>query len=163
MFRSILTFIKYRKLIDSNKDELIEQYNIKIDKLYRLGTQVSIPDTKFNVLKEYKNSELDIYKSLNDEVKKYISRLDSFFIKKNLVELVGIYQIERIDENIINIILSYRLIDIVKFGIFQRILLVISILCLGIGFINLIYLIPVFILIFIILIINKLIFKKLFI
>jgi len=163
MIKSIRTFIKYRQTIDNSKFDLLSKYNVKIDKLYRLGSRVSIPINRFSVLKEYKHSELDIFNSLNDEVKRKIGELDQFFISKNLIELVGIYSVERVDENLVTLIISYRLFNVVKFAMVMRFILIFSFLSLSLGYFNPYYMIISTILIFGSILTNKVIFKKLFI
>jgi len=142
MVKSILNYIRYRNLIDDNREELEKDFDIKIDKLYRLGTRVSLSKNKFDVLKDYKNSELDIYKHLDDEVKRIITKLDKFFMKKNLVEYIGIFSIERIDINLVEVILSYRLFNSVKLTNTNRIISLLSFLGLSVGFYDLWYMIP---------------------
>jgi len=163
MTKSILNYIRYRKLIEENREELENDFDIKIDKIYRLGTRVSLPENKFIVLKEYKNSELDIYKSLNDEVKKTITKLDRFFMQKNLVEYIGIFNIDRVDVNLVTIILSYRLFDVIKLTKINRIISLFSFLGLSIGFWDIWYMIPFGVVLFLSLLLNVVLFKKLFI
>jgi len=164
----ISKFIKYRKIIDNNRKELESEFNIKIDNIYRLGLRVSIPDNKFNVLKDYKNSELDIFKTLDAEVKKNIANLDKFFMKTNLMELVKIYNVDRTDINLVILILSFKLFDVVKVGLTLKILQMISILGILISFLMpmkiMILVSFVFLLIFSIsTILNIVLFKKLFV
>jgi len=163
MFKSFINYIRYRKLIEKNKDELVNDFDLKIDRLFRLGARISIPDNKYYVLKEYKNSELDIYKSLDEEAKKFISKLDKYFIKKNLVEYIGIYSADRVEDNLVILIMSYRLFNVVKLANINRVILFLSMLSLFSGFYDIKYMIPGIILIIISFLINIILFKKLFV
>jgi len=163
MFKSIRNYIRYRKLINLNREELETKFDIKIDKLNRLGTRVSIPENKFTVLKEYKNSELDIYKNLDEETKKTISKLDRYFMQKNLVEYIGIYSVDRVDVNLVVLILSYRLFDVVKIANTNRVVSILSFLGFSIGFYDVWYMTPFGVLLVLSLLVNIVLFKKLFI
>jgi hypothetical protein len=163
MFRSFLNYIRYRKLIEKNRDELVKDFDIKIDRLFRLGSRVSLPESRYRILREYKNPELDIYKSLDEEAKKVIYKLDRYFMQKNLVEYIGIYSAERVQENLVILIMSYRLFDVVKFANTTRVLYLISLLSLFVGFYNIWYMIPGAALILILFLVNFILFKKLFV
>jgi len=163
MFKSILNYIRYRKLIDLNREELEKDFDIKVDKIYRLGTRVSLPENKYTVLKEYKNSELDIYKNLDEEVKRTITRLDRYFMQKNLVEYVGIFNVDRVDVNLVIVILSYRLFNVVKVINGNRIFSIFSFLGLSIGFWDVWYMIPFGVMLILSLLLNLVLFKKLFV
>lgn len=163
MFKSIINYIKYRKFIEQNKNYLSSEFNIKIDRLYRLGSRVSIPERRYEILLNYKNSQLDIFKNLDEETKKYISKLDRYFMQKNMSEFVGIYNAERTDINEVTVIISYKFFNVVKLANIGRITFLISLLSLISGFLDLNYMIPGIILIFLYFSTNILLFKKLFV
>ena len=163
MIKSILNYVRYRKIIDDNREELEKKYDVKIDNLYRLGTRVSLSENKYTVLKEYKNSELDIYKNLDEEVKKTITKLDRYFMQKNLVEYIGIFNIDRMDVNLVLVILSFRLFNVVKLVNNNRIASIVSFLGLSIGFWDVWYMIPFGVILTLSLLLNMVLFKKLFV
>jgi hypothetical protein len=163
MFKSIINYIKYRKFIEQNKDYLTNEFNIKIDRLYRLGSRVSIPERRYEILLNYKNSQLDIFKNLDLETKKYISKLDRYFMQKNMSEFVGILNAERTDVNEVTVIISYKFFNVVKLANIGRITFLISLLSLISGFLDLNYMIPGIVLIFLYFSTNILLFKKLFV
>lgn len=163
MFKSIKNYIRYRNFIINNKDELINNFKFKIDNLYRLGIKISIPDNKINLLITYKNPELDIFKSLNDEVVNFKFKVDNYFMKRNMLDLIKIYSIDRVDYNEVVLIISYKLINIIRLANILRSILVISIFSLSLFLLNILYILPGIFFILIILIINKFLFKKLFV
>lgn len=163
MFKSILNYIRYRRFIKDNKEELIKEFGVKIDNLYRLGSRISIPESRISVLREYKNSELDIYKSLDAEVKKQIGKLDRYFMQKNVVEYVGISSVERVDQNLVILIISYRLLNVIKLANASRIMYIISLLSLFAGFFGLWFLLPGVGLFLFTILMNTVLFKKLFV
>jgi len=163
MLKNIINYIKYRKFIEENREYLINEFNIKIDRLYRLGSRISIPDNRYQVLMNYKNSQLDVYKNLDEETKKFINRLDRFFMKMNVNELFGLYSADRTDVNEVIVIISYKKLNIVKFANINRIIFIISFLSLSLGFIDLLYMIPGGFLMILYYITNKLLFKKPFV
>lgn len=163
MFKNIRNYIRYRKFIDNNKNYLMNEFNLKIDRLYRLGTKVSIPERKFEVLVDYQNSQLDIFENLNIETKKYISRLDNYLMRKNMFEFVGLYDVDRTDINEVTIIMSYKSLNVVRLANILRIMFLISTLSLFAGIIEPFYMLPGAFLILIYFLINKILFKKLFV
>jgi hypothetical protein len=50
MFRSIINYINYRKFIEKNKDYFIKEFDVKIDRLYRLGAIISVPEIRYEFL-----------------------------------------------------------------------------------------------------------------
>lgn len=126
MFKTITNYFRYRKIIEENRKILKDEYGITIDNIYRMGKIVSIPNNKFSILKEYKNSELDIYNNLNDEVRKYISNLDRFFMSKKMSELIALYKAERIYDNGVEVFISYKLLNMVKVANVIRLVIIFS-------------------------------------
>jgi len=163
MISGIINFVKYRRLIEKNKEELSREFGVKIDNLYRLGTIVSISSQKLELMRNYKNSELDIHKELDVEVRRIISKMDRYFMQKNLIEYIGLYDVQRVGENLVTLVMSYRLLGIVKFAKRIRIVQVISILSLFCGFFGLMYMIPGASIFLLMVILNSILFKKLFI
>lgn len=163
MFRPIINYIRYRNFIKQNEKFLINEFNIKIDRLYRLGAKISIPERRYEVLINYKNSQLDIFKNLDEETKKFIYRLDKFFMQKNISEIIGIYNAERTGVNEVTIIISYKLFNIVKIANIGRISFILSILSLFAGFFDIYYTIPGIVSLLIYFLTNLLLFKKLFV
>ncbi len=163
MFKRINNFIIYRKIIENNKMDLEFKFNIKIDRIYRMGSYIAVPKNKIDLLRSYKPPELEIHKLLDDEVKSYIARLDRYFIEKGLFELAGLYFAERTDDNAASIIISFKQFDTVKVANRSRFLSILSFIGMGAGFFNPLFVIPGASLFVLISLFNFILFKKLFI
>ena len=163
MFKKLFNYFTYRKFIDRNKSGLEKEFDLKIDRLYRLGHRVSIPERRYEVLVNYKNPEIDIFKNLDEETKKFISKMDTFFMKNGMSEFVGIYSAERTGVNQVTIIISYKFLNVVKLAVTTRVISIISAFSLLLGIIDIYYLIPGGSLIFLYFLSNKILFKKLFV
>lgn len=113
MFRKIMGYFKYRKIIKGNLDVLNNRYRLKWDRLYgRLYTVLSIPEENQGVIKTYGPQYL------NNEVDKYISALEQYFYEINLFELISLSKIERIDDVNVLVVLRYRFVGYQKFFYF---------------------------------------------
>jgi hypothetical protein len=164
MINRILNYIRYRRFINQNRNELTNEYNIIIDNLYRLGGVVSLSQKRMDLMRDYREAELDVHQQLDNEVRKYISKLDRYFMQKNLVEFIGLSNVERVADNRVNIVMSYRLMNIVKVANTSRIILLISFLGAFAGFFfGSLFFIPGGSLFLLTLIFNKMLFNKLFV
>jgi hypothetical protein len=113
MFRKIMGYFKYRKVIKNNLNTLNTRYKLKWDRLYgRLYTVLSIPEENQEVIKTYGPQYL------NNEVEKYVSSLEQYFYEINLFELISLSKIERIDDVNVLVVLRYRFIGHQKFFYF---------------------------------------------
>jgi len=163
MFNSLKNYIKYRKIIRENSNIIKNDFNLKIDDLYRLGTIVKIPNEKLDVYREYKYPVVELHKSLDDEVKKYISKLDKFLIEKGLVEYLKIETIDQINTESVVIIISYKLYDIISLANIIRFIMIISLLSLSLWFVSPMLIIPGISLFLLMMLFNFIIFKKIII
>lgn len=163
MFKSIINYFKYRKFITKNRDYLYSNFNLKIDNIYRLGTIVSIPNQRFQLLRGYRNAELDIHKELEEELRRYLKRFDIYLMQNNLVEFIGLYYANRTGENAVTVIMSYKKINTVKIANTTRTIIAISLLSLFLGFISPIYMIPGASVFILSILSNIALFKKLFV
>lgn len=103
MFRKILGYFKYREIIKENRKVLAKRYNFRYDWLYgRLYTVINIDEDKQEVLRAYG------YEFLDNEVKKFIASVDSYFFTIGLVDLISISKIDRIDTVNVLVVLRYR-------------------------------------------------------
>jgi len=129
-----LGYFKYRKTIEENLNVLQTRYKLKYDRIYgRLYTVLNIPINQQDVLKTYGNEYLD------NEVKKYISSIESYFYSINLFEMIAVSKIDRLDEVNVLIVLKYRFTEYQKLlysiGIVGSISIVGGILALLINFV----------------------------
>lgn len=126
--KRIINFIKYRRLLDKLKMELSSEFGIKIDSIYRLGRFMVVSNKKMELLRGYNEAELDIHEQLDNEVKKFISKLDRYFMINGLVEFIGLSKAERVQDNAVEIVMSYRFMNMANVANIIRIIMGISIL-----------------------------------
>jgi hypothetical protein len=163
MFKNLKHFIRYRKILLSNKLELFNLFNVKIDDIYRLGVNIRIPKDKMDVYNDYKYPVIEINRILDNEIKKFFIKLDRYFLNKNLMEYLEVESTDQIDTDSAIVILKFKLYDIEKFAKRNRFIMILSFLSMLFGWFNLLYLIPGGLIFLIILLINYIIFNKLFV
>lgn len=183
-FNKLFTFIKYRKIIDTNYTYFKTTYNLKRDYIYRLYTTISIPISKqeefknreYLKLKEYNFDDIkDV--SINNKIDKYLNfEIDNYLNEIVNVNIVNISQdfnnidllkhvsspkLIRVDKVNIDIIFEYNKMNMKNFFNFNRFILLFSILTIipmYIFSLKLVF-IPVVIIIFF-LILNKIIVNR---
>jgi hypothetical protein len=103
MFNKFLAYFKYRKIIKENIDVINTRYKFRYDKVYgRLYTVLSVTQDRQEVLRTYG------YDYLDNEVKKYISSIEQFFLSIGILDLISISRIDSLDAVNVLIVLRYK-------------------------------------------------------
>jgi hypothetical protein len=103
MFKKILGYFKYRKMINDNFDVISNRYKFRYDRLYgRLYTVIGIDKDRQEVLKTYG------YEYLDGEVKKFLTSLDTYFSSIGMIDSISISRVDSIDPVNVLIVLRYR-------------------------------------------------------
>lgn len=103
MFNKIFGYFKYRKIIKENYNILNQRYKFKYDKIYgRLYTVISISEERQEVLKTYG------YEYLDNEVKKFLTSIEKFFMTIGILDLISISRIDSLDPVNVLIVLRYK-------------------------------------------------------
>lgn len=103
MFRKIIGYFKYRKIIKNNFEIINQRYRFRYDRIYgRLYTVLSVPVDRQEVLKTYG------YEYLDGEVKKYISSIEEYFFSIGMIDLISISRIDSLDPTNVLIVLRYK-------------------------------------------------------
>jgi len=105
----MLGLIYYLRFILKNKKILREEYNINIDRFFRMWTVVNVPVNKHHNLKTYGYALLDF------EIKEYITKLDDFFIRKSVMEIIALKDLHREDSLNALIIIEYKKFNLSNF------------------------------------------------
>jgi hypothetical protein len=101
MFRKIRNYYTYRNIIKQNLPTLTSRYNLKFDPMYgRLWTVFNLPPENHETVQKYG------YRYLDDQVKKYINSLQTYFWNIGLGELISIRKTDMIDS--INVLIVFR-------------------------------------------------------
>lgn len=100
-------FLTYIKIIKKFRQEITNQFNLRIDKSYRLYTVINIPKDYIEEPYTLRKSDYDtISESL---IKDFTNKLSFFLNSKGLNELYDIYDITRIDNNSYLLIYGFSL------------------------------------------------------
>lgn len=103
MFNKFTNYFRYRKIIKENFEVLTQRYKFRYDRLYgRLYTVLNITEDKQEVLKNYG------YDYLDNEVKKYITSLEEYFLTIGMLDLLSISRIDSVDAINVLIVLRYK-------------------------------------------------------
>jgi hypothetical protein len=101
MFKKIRNYYTYRNIIKQNLPTLTSRYNLKFDPMYgRLWTVFNLPPENHETVQKYG------YRYLDDQVKKYINSLQTYFWNIGLGELISIRKTDMIDS--INVLIVFR-------------------------------------------------------
>lgn len=120
----------YCKVLDENKQELYEKFNIKIDNIYRMYTVYTIDEKEWKtyggdkpIIHEKKSVEdfLTLQSNsgniMNGEdyfkliINKKIAKLDQFLIQKGLSEMYGLTSKYQIDKFNTKVVIEYKYLN----------------------------------------------------
>ena len=103
MFKKIRNYFVYRKIIKQNLPTLTSRYKLKYDNIYgRLWTVYNLPEENHETAKKYG------YRYLDEQVKKYIDSLQTYFWNIGLGELISVRKIDALDSVNVLIVFRYR-------------------------------------------------------
>jgi hypothetical protein len=101
IFKRIQLFFTYRKIINSIKDKLLVENNLRIDRVYRLYTVINMPDDVENyggkLGKKY--------------VEEYLRNIDQIFVGYGLYELVGILELKKLEGNNVLVVIGFKFLN----------------------------------------------------
>lgn len=101
IFKRIQLFFTYRKIINSIKDKLLVENNLRIDRVYRLYTVINMPDDVENyggkLGKKY--------------VEEYLRNIDQIFVGYGLYELVGILDLKKLEGNNVLVVIGFKFLN----------------------------------------------------
>jgi hypothetical protein len=120
----------YCKVLDENKQELYEKFNVRIDSIYRMYTVYHIDETEYKTyggdkpiihekktIEDYLTVNSNSGAMMNGEdyfklvVNKNIARLDQYLIQKGLSELYGLSSKYRVDKYNTKVVIEYKYLN----------------------------------------------------
>ncbi len=129
-FRKIKNLRYYCNILDENRDELYEKFNIKVDNIYRMYTVYNIDEDEWRTYGGdkpilYENKTIEDFLSnksssgamMNGEeyfdriIKIKLSKLDQYLINKGLGEMYGMSSKYRIDKLNVKVVIEYKYIS----------------------------------------------------
>jgi hypothetical protein len=101
-------FKEYKKILKENKQYLKDNHNLNIDWVNRLWKVYTVPiEEKYNIY-QYGN------KYLNELVKKDLAEINKTIMKIGLLEIIGIVNLDVIDNFNVRIVISYKHYNLAK-------------------------------------------------
>jgi hypothetical protein len=117
----------YCKILDENKDELYEKFNIKIDNIYRMYTVYHIDESEWRTyggdkpiihqektLHDFLTNKSNSGAMMNGDeyfdriLKQKLSKLDQYLISKGLSEMYGLSSKNKIDKLNVKVVIEYK-------------------------------------------------------
>lgn len=96
LLKKIKLFRQFKKVVKSSEEELSKQFNIRIDRSYRLYTVLNIPE--FLIGESYSLKKSDIDRISENFTRQYTQELSQFLDVKKLLELYEVYEIKKVDK-----------------------------------------------------------------
>lgn len=121
IWKKFKLFFEYKKIIKENKTKLLTKFNLRIDWSKRLYTVLNIPENididKYGSDVQVNKQKFEFENKLSHSyIQKYIASVDKHLKKIGLQELVGIYDIRKIDNRNYLLIFGYTLFDSASMG-----------------------------------------------
>lgn len=113
LLKRIKLFRKYKKIIDSCKDQLLSQFNTRVDRSYRIYTVLNIPQELIG--EAYSLRKADIDKISETFTREWTLELSKFLESKDLTELYRIYEIRKVDKYSYLLVVGYSLFQSNKY------------------------------------------------
>jgi hypothetical protein len=129
-FKKIKNLKYYSNILEENRAELYEKFNIKIDNIYRMYTVYNIDESEWKTYGGdkpilYENKTLEDFLTnksssgamMNGEeyfdriIKIKLSKLDQYLISKGLGEMYGLSSKYRIDKLNVKVVIEYKYIS----------------------------------------------------
>jgi hypothetical protein len=107
MFRKVKLYKSYKKDIDKVINGLSENFNMRVDKSYRLYTVLNIP--KEFIGEEYSLKKSDIDRISENYIREYLLEVAKFLDNAGLKELYKVYDIKKVDKYSYLVIIGFSL------------------------------------------------------
>lgn len=113
MFKSYKLYKFYKKVIRKNQEELLRNFNIRIDDVNRLYTVINLPP------------QIDTYGPKDGPrmtaalLKTWLAKLDNFLIKIGIKELTRVETIQEIDETNYLLVIRFKLFNSEKIATYS--------------------------------------------
>lgn len=107
LFKSLKLYFQYRKVLSSKKEELLRNFNMRIDRVFRLYTVLNIPtdliDEPYNLRKQdIDNLSLRYISEFSNKVSEYLNSI-------GLSELYDMYDVKKVDKYSYLVVIGFSL------------------------------------------------------
>lgn len=113
IFRKFKLFLFYRKTIKNINEELLSNYNLRIDRSNRMYTILNIPEELIE--EPYNLRKQDIDTIASSFIKEYTKELSEFLDTKGLKELYSFYRVEKVEKYSYLLVYGFSLFKSHKF------------------------------------------------
>lgn len=116
-WKKLKHFRHYKKLLKQNKGLLLQNYNMKIDDVYRCYTVVNFPPEDQENVRQYG------YYYIDNKMREYIKNVQEFFAALGLFEMIGVSELKQLDDYNVLLIIEFKHLNSKKIRLFKRLLL----------------------------------------
>ena len=111
--KKLKLFLSYRKIIKSNKSEILQKFGFRIDNANRLYTVLNIPEELVGEAYSLKKSDIDTISQ--NFIREFAKETSTFLNSKGLGELFDIYEVKKVDKYSYLIVIGFSLFKSNKF------------------------------------------------
>jgi hypothetical protein len=105
--KKLKLFLSYRKIIKSNKSEILQKFGFRIDNANRLYTVLNIPEELVGEAYSLKKSDIDTISQ--NFIREFVKEVSTFLNTKGLNELFDIYEVKKVDKYSYLIVIGFSL------------------------------------------------------
>lgn len=130
-FKNLRLFRSFKNILNQNQVLLEGDYNIRIDKAFRMYTVLNIPEDLFGEPYNIRTGDIDTISQTY--LRDYIRKLSEFLNSKGLSELYDFYEpVKRVEKYSYLIVLGFKPFNSLKYNniLYFRIIPIISLLSL---------------------------------
>ena len=111
--KKLKLFLSYRKIIKSNKSEILQKFGFRIDNANRIYTVLNIPEELVGDAYSLKKSDIDTISQ--NFIREFVKEVSTLLNSKGLNELFEIYKVEKVDKYSYLIVIGFSLFKSNKF------------------------------------------------
>ena len=111
--KKLRLFLSYRKIIKSNKSEILQKFGFRIDNANRLYTVLNIPEELVGEAYSLKKSDIDTISQ--NFIREFVKEVSTLLNSKGLSELFDIYEVKKVDKYSYLIVIGFSLFKSNKF------------------------------------------------
>lgn len=108
-FKKITLFFFYRRQVLASKEYLLQNFNARVDYIFRVYTVLNIP--KELIEEPYNFRSSDINNISQNYIKAYSNEIQNYLISVGLRELFDIYEVKKVDKFSYLLIFGYSLFN----------------------------------------------------
>lgn len=105
IFKDIKFFKIYKKILKKNQKYLFDEYNIKIDRAFRMYTVINLP---VNEIADYDLNINDIQRIARPYIEEYTKKIRIYLDSIGINELYDFYEFQKIDKYSYLMVIGYN-------------------------------------------------------